>query len=238
MFSKIRNIIRKVLFPNTYSSEAFLNFLSKKGVSVGSNCIIYSPNNTNIDIQRPEMLHIGNFCRITRGVTILCHDYSMSVARRKFHSFVGTAAETYIGDNVFIGMNATILMGTRIGNNCIVGAGAVVSGDFKDDSVIAGNPAKVICSIDGYYKKHLDRQYDSAKAYFFKLYENKKRIPTVEEMGNAFAWMYLPRNKEAVEKYNRFFRLGGESYEDVVDDFLCSKGMFESYDDFVKAVLR
>ena len=53
-----------------------------------------------------------------------------------------------IGKNCFIGCNAIILKGTTIGDNCVVGAGAVVAGKFEDNSVIAGNPAKVIRKLD------------------------------------------------------------------------------------------
>ncbi|WP_435168676.1 acyltransferase [Paenibacillus glycanilyticus] len=49
-----------------------------------------------------------------------------------------------IGKNCFIGCNALILKGTILGDGCIVGAGAVVSGVFEDNCVIAGNPARVI----------------------------------------------------------------------------------------------
>lgn len=49
-----------------------------------------------------------------------------------------------IGKNCFIGCNALILKGTELGEGCVVGAGAVVSGRFEAGSVIAGNPAKVI----------------------------------------------------------------------------------------------
>ncbi len=49
-----------------------------------------------------------------------------------------------IGQNCFIGCNSIILKGTVLGNGCVVGAGAVVSGKFKDNCIIAGNPAKVI----------------------------------------------------------------------------------------------
>lgn len=49
-----------------------------------------------------------------------------------------------IGKNVFIGCNSIILKGTVLGDNCVVGAGSVVSGRFEAGSVIAGNPAKVI----------------------------------------------------------------------------------------------
>lgn len=49
-----------------------------------------------------------------------------------------------IGKNCFIGCNSLILKGTELGNGCVVGAGAVVSGKYEDNCVIAGNPAKVV----------------------------------------------------------------------------------------------
>lgn len=49
-----------------------------------------------------------------------------------------------IGKNVFVGCNCIILKGTEIGENSIVGAGSVVCGKFEANSVIAGNPARMI----------------------------------------------------------------------------------------------
>lgn len=54
------------------------------------------------------------------------------------------AKEIIIGENCFIGCNTIILKGTVLGDGCVVGAGAVVSGQFEANSVIAGNPARVI----------------------------------------------------------------------------------------------
>ena len=52
-----------------------------------------------------------------------------------------------IGKNVFVGCNSIILKGTRIGDNCVVGAGSVVSGTFASGCVIAGNPARVVRKV-------------------------------------------------------------------------------------------
>lgn len=52
-----------------------------------------------------------------------------------------------IGKNCFIGCNAIILKGTELGDGCVVGAGTVVSGKFEADSVIVGNPARVIKKV-------------------------------------------------------------------------------------------
>ena len=54
------------------------------------------------------------------------------------------AKEITIGKNCFIGCNSIILKGTVLGDGCVVGAGAVVSGKFESNSVIVGNPARVI----------------------------------------------------------------------------------------------
>ena len=52
-----------------------------------------------------------------------------------------------IGNNVFIGMNTTILKGTTIGDNVIIGAGSVVTKNIPAGVIVAGNPAKVIREI-------------------------------------------------------------------------------------------
>lgn len=51
---------------------------------------------------------------------------------------------TYIGDRCFIAMNAIIMPGVKIGRECIVGAGSVVTKDVPDHCIVAGNPAKII----------------------------------------------------------------------------------------------
>jgi len=53
-----------------------------------------------------------------------------------------------IGDNVFVGTNVVIVGNTKIGNNSVVGAGSVVRGTFPSNSLILGNPAKKVKTID------------------------------------------------------------------------------------------
>ena len=54
----------------------------------------------------------------------------------------------FIGNNVWIGANCCILPNVHIGDNCVIGAGSVVTKDIPSNSVAAGNPAKVIKKID------------------------------------------------------------------------------------------
>lgn len=56
--------------------------------------------------------------------------------------------EIHIGKDCFIGCNSIILKGTVLGDSCVVGAGAIVSGKFEDNCVIAGNPARVIKKLE------------------------------------------------------------------------------------------
>lgn len=56
--------------------------------------------------------------------------------------------EIRIGKNCFLGCNSIVLKGTVLGDGCVVGAGAVVSGKFEENCVIAGNPARVIKRLD------------------------------------------------------------------------------------------
>ena len=59
-----------------------------------------------------------------------------------------------IGNNVNIGWNAIIMPGVTIGDNCIIGAGAIVTKNIPENSVAAGIPARVIESIEEYAQKN------------------------------------------------------------------------------------
>ena len=52
-----------------------------------------------------------------------------------------------IGNNVWIGGNVSVLPGIKIGDNCIIGAGSIVTKDIPEDSLAVGNPCKVIKNI-------------------------------------------------------------------------------------------
>ncbi len=81
----------------------------------------------------PKGIHIGKETMLTKGCIVLSHDYCRSLIM-----------DTYIGSRCFIGMNAIIMPGVKIGNEVIVGSGAVVTKDVPSNCIVAGNPAKVI----------------------------------------------------------------------------------------------
>ncbi|HUT58720.1 MAG TPA: acyltransferase [Phycisphaerae bacterium] len=86
-----------------------------------------------LDKTNPQGIVIGPESYIASGALILAHDFARS-----------TRAETIIGCQCFIGANAIILPGVKIGDNVIVGAGAVVARDVGPNSIVVGNPARVI----------------------------------------------------------------------------------------------
>lgn len=94
-------------------------------------------------------IHIGKHTSIGGNTKIFDHDFHpIDPEERLEHPNSGMKCKPVeIGENVFIGCNCIILKGSKIGHNCVVGAGAVVSGKFEDNCVIAGNPARVIRKI-------------------------------------------------------------------------------------------
>lgn len=93
----------------------------------------------------------------------LSHDYSITTAFASIGKRIERGGgeiyfshEIKIGNNCFIGARASILPNTIIGNNVIVGACSVVKGIIPDDSIIVGNPAKIIGNTAEYAKKHLE----------------------------------------------------------------------------------
>ena len=135
-------------------------------------------------------------------------------------------------------MNSFILMGTSIGDNCIIGAGSIVKGNFPENVVIAGNPAKVICTLDEFYLKRKSRCLNEALACVKQIYKNTGKLPTIQQMGDGFAWLYLPRNSETIQTYPGFFKLAGDNSNDFIKKFLESKPMFENYNKFLDYAVK
>lgn len=221
----------KSRFPKT--NESFIGSLRKSGVYIGKGTVFFSPGTNYVDQGKGFLIRIGDYCKITAGVMILAHDYGRSVIRIKYGENVAGSSPVTIGSNVFIGVNSVILKGTIIGDNCIIGAGSVVSGKYHSDSVIAGNPARVICSLEEYYKKRKSAVLDEACACVKATFDNTGKLPTVKQMGDGFAWIYLPRTKEVLNKYSGFFDLSGDISNQIVDSFMNTKPEFDNFEEFL-----
>lgn len=98
--------------------------------------------NFNLTVLDEGRVTIGNNCFIGPNVSIYTACHPLGAEERN------TAAEwaepVTIGDNVWIGGSVTILPGVTIGDNVVVGAGSVVTRDVEPDTVVGGNPARVL----------------------------------------------------------------------------------------------
>ena len=117
------------------------------------------------DSNCPSNISLGDNITISKQVCFLTHDYSITTALASVGRRIrrGDAEkEVYfnkkieIGNDCFIGLRSIILPGTKIGNNTIVGGGAVVKGCIPENSIVVGNPARVIGKTTDFANKHLE----------------------------------------------------------------------------------
>ncbi|MBB5265381.1 maltose O-acetyltransferase [Catenibacillus scindens] len=127
-----------------YSNEELRTY----GIEMGENCHILT---SKIDVHHGFLISMGNNVTIS-DARLLTHDGST----KKFLGY-SRVGRIKIGSNVFIGAGAIILPGIEIGDNVIVGAGAVVTKDIPNDSLVVGNPAKVIKTVTGYIEENKGR---------------------------------------------------------------------------------
>lgn len=129
-----------------WTTYAFLNPRNaESNVSFGKNGRIC---NRFTAISEGEGIEIGDNVLIGSSVTVLDSDFHEIAPSRRVGGNPKTG-KVVIGDNVWIGDHVMILKGTTIGNNSVVAAGAVVSGEFPANVVIGGVPARVIREIGG-----------------------------------------------------------------------------------------
>lgn len=225
------------------SSEKYTAYLRSQGMVIGSNTIIYSPTHCVIDQTRPWMIENGDNVSITEGVTILTHGYDWSVFKGKYGDVLGSAGRVKIGNNVFIGMNATILKGVTVGNNVVIGANSLISKDIPDDCVVVGNPQRVVCTIDEYLEKRRAAQFIEAAELYDCWRKNapegkREGIPP-KELFSEFFWLFEPRY--AAERgfsspvFEATMRLRG-TYEKSCARFRRSQPFFSSYEEFIDAL--
>ena len=147
----LRRLYRKFFMADLRRKDwAFWNVEKAReiGVKVGQNCRFYSLN----VFSEPYLLEIGNDVIISGEVIFITHDGGIYLLKNEIPNIMGYYGRIKVGDNCFIGMGAIILPTVEIGSNCIVGAGSVVAQSIPDNSVVMGNPAKVVYKTDLYKK--------------------------------------------------------------------------------------
>lgn len=231
---RIKNVARKILYGYKADSETYLNYYRKNGASIGEGCVVFEPTNTMIDVSRPYLIQIGNNVQILKGVTILTHGYDWAVLKGKYGDVLGNARPVKIGNNVFIGRNATILGDVEIGNNVIIGAGSIVTHNIPDDCVVAGVPARIMSTIEEYYIKRKQKQVQEAQNMAQAYFKAFHKIPPKEEF-REFFWLFERRKSRVdVGKFDDVMKLAG-NYEESYHTFLNTAPFFDGYDEFIKS---
>jgi acetyltransferase-like isoleucine patch superfamily enzyme len=126
------------------TNPTFLECIEGGKIEIGNNTGF-----TSTIMSSRRLIKIGNFVKIGGNVRIFDHDYHSTdyIYRRNFQTDTRyvKSQEIIIEDDVFIGANSIILKGVHIGARSIIAAGSVVTiKDIPSDSVVAGNPAKII----------------------------------------------------------------------------------------------
>lgn len=117
----------------------------KNGVKIGKRTRLLG--DVQLDWERGYLIEIGERCVLTY-CSILAHDSSPVRTFRK-----AKIGRVTIGNRCFIGYHSLIMPNVRIGDDCIIGAGSVVTKDIPAGSIVAGNPARVIMSMEDYNRK-------------------------------------------------------------------------------------
>ena len=139
--SVVKDIIRTII------GEVPTKKLIKRGLKVGEN--FNRQQGCFIDPTHCWLIEIGNNVTMSIRVVLMAHD--ASTKNSLGYTKIG---KIKIKDTVFLGANTIVLPNVTIGENSVIGANSVVTKDVQPNSVVAGNPARVISSIKGYKEKN------------------------------------------------------------------------------------
>ena len=156
MFDKIRRVFIQLKLIITRNGWKKAEWLKKHNVfyHIGNHCY-YHPNNLPAE---PFLVCLHDNVVISAGVRLITHSAVHSVFNyeENNHNYVCKHGKVEIYSNVYIGANAIINYGVTIGKNCIIAAGAVVTKDVPDGSVVGGVPAKIIGRYSDVKKRHAE----------------------------------------------------------------------------------
>lgn len=143
-YNAMRRLLREFVYRlrGEYTTEKLVSM----GMKVGKN--FKRLNGVILDPSHCWLIEIGDNVTMAPRVHILCHDASTKAFLN--YTKIGRVS---IGDNVFIGAESIVLPGVTIGSNVVIGAGSVVTHDVPDGMLVAGNPARTICSLEDYLQK-------------------------------------------------------------------------------------
>lgn len=219
------------------TAEGYEQWLRESGVVIGKNLRLFNHKSIRFDTTTPGLITIGDDVSITADVSILTHDFCSSVFRQKYNDYLPGRSKVVIGNNVYIGQKVMILRGVTIGDNVIIGAGAIVTKDVPSDSVVAGIPARVVCTLDEYYQKRKAKAVGEAKQYARDLYHYRGIRPAVEDFWEEFALFYHEDENYPDTFVQRIknVQMPGELYDEFVKN---NQSIYASFEEFLNDALE
>ena len=212
------------------NSKRLVYYLKSQGVSIRGDVFFRSPLTTRIDLTRPTLVSFGDNVDINKNFQLLTHDYGSFVFRNKFCDFLNSSGAVSIGSNIYFGTNVTVLKGVSIGDNCIIAACSVVNKSIPANSVAAGVPCKVICSIEEYYNKRKQKSLGEAVEYVNSIFERLNRAPYIHELYEEFVWFVDGSN---YDKYSGLLPLDKQLGIAKYHYIQTHKAPFDGYEDFI-----
>jgi len=139
----MKNVIGliKYLFQNPES------YARDIGVHIGNGCYISTKNFSS----EPYLIHIGDNVRVAKGVSFFTHGGIWPF--RKSNENLDYFGKIVIGNNCYLGEDSKIMPGVTIEDNCIIGAGTVVTKSIPSGSIVAGNPVRYIGETTDFLQK-------------------------------------------------------------------------------------
>lgn len=139
-------MIFKALCKMIMTPKRYARFI---GVKFGKNCLIATKNWSS----EPYLIEIGDNVQITHNVSVHTHGGS-HVVRKVIPDF-DMFGRVIIEDGAYIGAYSQIMPGVTIGRGALVAAGSIVTKSVPSDVVVAGNPAKFICTVEEYIERNM-----------------------------------------------------------------------------------
>lgn len=143
--------------------------LRSLGMYIGEDVLL--PASTWIDASHCYLIHIGDHTGFGENCQILAHDAQMDE-----YLDAARIGRVTVHESCHIGARSVILAGVEIGPRTLVGAGSVVSRSLPPDSVCAGSPAKVLCSLDEYLERHR-AQLSERPSFDYRHYDINQLTP-------------------------------------------------------------